>query len=212
MSAKTVTAELKPCPFCGSEKLFSHREPTRIYEGMGPAWIRCDGCHCQLTIPEFDKLVIAWNTRAADPKRTSITGLEPIGQEIRTQDNRATDAPIFIVQQKRYIYGMDPAYGAEDKLVWLFDGELETDGDEIDRLNKEYARTGREPGNHTRTSYIQIWEFVTACFTQKGCEEYIRVNGHNLKEPRIYAEGSYRNEEFRKVREALASLQTGETK
>jgi transcription elongation factor Elf1 len=61
-----------PCPFCGSEKLISHRQPSTVYEGMGAAWIRCDSCHCQLFAPEYDKLVVQWNTRALSSKASTI--------------------------------------------------------------------------------------------------------------------------------------------
>lgn len=57
-----------------------------------------------------------------------------------------------------------------------------------------------------RLAVFDVWEFVTACFTEKGCKDYLAVNGHNLTEPRIYAAGSYRNEEFRTVREYLLGL------
>jgi hypothetical protein len=77
-----------------------------------------------------------------------------IGALIRTQDNRCTASPIFIVQQRR--------------------------------------------GKH--------WDFVTACFTEQGCKDYLARDGHNLKEPRIYAAGSYRNSEWQAVRNYLAAL------
>ena len=47
------------------------------------------------------------------------------------------------------------------------------------------------------------WCFVTASFTRKGCEEYLRANGHNLGRVRIFAHGSHRNEEWRTVRKHL---------
>jgi hypothetical protein len=59
------TQEPLPCPFCGSAKLIHHEQPRRVYEGMGAAWIRCDSCHCTLTAPEYEKLIVMWNTRAS---------------------------------------------------------------------------------------------------------------------------------------------------
>jgi hypothetical protein len=54
--------------------------------------------------------------------------------------------------------------------------------------------------------------FVTTCFTEAGCNDYIRLNGHNHRgKLRVYADSSYRNEEFRAVRAFLMGL-AGETK
>ena len=132
--------------------------------------------------------------------------LADIGQEIRNQDNRGTDAPIFIVQQKRRIYGLTDDYS--DQYDW-FDGadELPTQ-DEQEKLDEIHLKDSAiiDGVQWRRVYYIDIWEFVTACFTEKGCEDYIAINGHNLNEPRIYADGSYRNAEFREVRKYLMSL------
>lgn len=50
------------------------------------------------------------------------------------------------------------------------------------------------------------YEYVTACFTEEGAQAYLSVNGHNLRKPRIYADGSYRNAEYRDIRNWLMSL------
>jgi len=100
--------------------------------------------------------------------------VEQISELVRTQDNRATSDPIFIVQQKRRIWGMDGHYS--DDYEWI-------DGD--------------------RVYYVDMWEFVTACFTEQGCKDYIAANGHNLNEPRIYAASAYRNREMIAIRKLL---------
>jgi hypothetical protein len=69
-----------------------------------------------------------------------------------------------------------------------------------------------EPDGWFRTAYQDTWHFVTACFTEAGCNDYIRLNGHNHRgKLRVYADSSYRNEEFRAVRAFLMGL-AGETK
>lgn len=127
-----------------------------------------------------------------------------IAEDVRTQDNRITANPIFIVQQKRRITGLDPQYADSDKIVWIEDGYGEVkDPDEIKRLDAEYEKTYTEPDGYTRSGYLDIWEFVTACFTENGCEDYLRQNGHNLREPRIYVEGGHRNDEWQTLRRFL---------
>lgn len=129
-----------------------------------------------------------------------------IGNLIATQDNRCTDQPMFLVQQKRRVYGFDPEYG--ENVVWLHaDGDYtEADDEEHKKFQADYEENLTEPEGWVRTSYKDEWEFVTACFTEQGCKDHITSNGHNLKEPRIYADGSYRNFEFREIRNWLLSI------
>ena len=123
-----------------------------------------------------------------------------IANNLRTQNNRCTDIPIFIVQQKVRDYGYDPDYG--DNHVWVHCEGFEASEEDLVNI-KQIQRAGKEPEEWIHTGYVDRWEFVTACFTEQGCKDYISVNGHNLKEPRIYAEGSYRNQEWREVVEYL---------
>lgn len=128
--------------------------------------------------------------------------LQAIGEQIRIQDNRATDAPIFIVQQRKRVYGLSLDYS--DEYVWIdvANGCEEVDSEEAARLD-----SGEEVSEDCKkVGFIDIWEFVTACFTEKGCQDFIALNGHNLTDPRIYAAGSYRNIEYRTVRDYLKGL------
>lgn len=129
--------------------------------------------------------------------------MKEIGELIATQDNRITDAPIFIVQQKREFVA-HPDYD-HDLIAW-FDGDGKANEEEAAALEAQYKDTHREPAGWTRATVGHYWDFVTACFTEQGCKDYIARDGHNLREPRIYAAGSYRNEEFRDVRKFLLSL------
>jgi DNA (cytosine-5)-methyltransferase 1 len=144
----------------------------------------------------------------AAPVEAASPELRRIGELLRTQDNRYTDQPMFIVQQKRRITGIDTDY-CED-IVWMNseDEYAEASEEEAARLEGEYQAGTRSQGmgGWTRTGYMDQWEFVTACFTEQGCKDYLRLDGHNLKETRIYADGSYRNNEFRAVRNWLMSL------
>ncbi len=119
---------------------------------------------------------------------SSIDTLRDIRERIRTQDNDCTADQLFIVEQRERIYGLKPQWS--DKTVWIDDeGECEPTA----------------PGA-SKTNYADRWKFVTACFTRKGCEDYIAVNGHNLKEPRIYTASAYRNREWQTIRAFLLAL------
>lgn len=135
-----------------------------------------------------------------------LTRMQQIGELLRTQDNRITDAPIFAVQEHKRDYGYDLDY--VDDYVWLDT----TDGIEATTAEAEsfelLEKSGNPPKDWIKSGYRDRWEFVTACFTEQGCKNYIAVNGHNHGGLRIYAYSSFRNSEYRAVRDFL--MQTKE--
>ena len=130
--------------------------------------------------------------------------LKEISEKILTQDNRCTSQPLFVVFQKKRIYGMDPEY--DGPIVWIAD-DYEAEPDEHKKLEEDYEINYVERDGWQRTSYIDIDVFVTACFTEDGAKAYIEINGHNLKEPFIYVETLHRNAEMNTVRDALKNIQ-----
>ena len=149
-------------------------------------------------------------TPASTPAQPTVTfqgdALQAIGQLIATQDNRITDAPMFAVQQKRRIHGIDTEWC--DNVDWLDKEGNEPSDEDREKLDAYWREHRLAMHGWKRVGYIDIWEFVTACFTEQGCKDFLAINGHNLKEPRIYAYGSYRNAEWRRVRDALLALYT----
>ncbi len=130
--------------------------------------------------------------------------VEQIGELIKTQDNRITDQPIFIVQQKRREWGYDSEYCEDYKWIETKSGDYcEADEEHAERLNTIENDLSESTEPWEKHYYKDHWVFVTSCFTEQGCKDYIKRDGHNLNEPRIYAEGSYRNEEFRSIRNML---------
>lgn len=129
-----------------------------------------------------------------------------IGELLRTQDNRATSHPLFIVQQKRRIYGVDSSY--TETFTWIEDGgdSREIGASLADALETAHLHGCMEPDGYLRVGYLDLWEFVTCCLTESGAEDYIRADGHNLREPRVYAASAYRNEEMIGLREFLMGL------
>ncbi|HIF6270599.1 TPA: hypothetical protein ACX3KD_005625, partial [Raoultella ornithinolytica] len=128
--------------------------------------------------------------------------LYTIGELIRTQDNRITDQPMFVVFQKREIIGSDEH--SPSRICWVWDGEEVTEL-RAKRLEALY-QDGRDTRGYDRYAMQEVDEFVTACFTEHGCKDYLRQNGHNLRLPYIYACGSFRNNEYQLVRNWLAGI------
>jgi hypothetical protein len=138
------------------------------------------------------------------PASAAGDGMREIGELIRTQDNRITDQPIFIVQQKRE-HVADADYD-HDRVVWVSEDNREVGADEAEAAEAHFVKEYEAPDGLRRLALRVEWEFVTACFTEQGCKDYLKLDGHNLREPRIYAAGSYRNEEWRAVRKFLMDL------
>lgn len=136
--------------------------------------------------------------------------LTAVGRRLLSQDNRCTDAPMFIVEQKRTYVTAEGYNDSRTEWVKNEGGERHVaTAHQAARLEAHYRKHFECPKNWERLAVFDVWEFVTACFTEKGCEDYLRVNGHNLREPRIYAASSFRNHEFRGLREVLMAHAKG---
>lgn len=127
--------------------------------------------------------------------------MQEIGSLIRTQDNRATSDPIFIVQRLRRMYGVDAEYACSS--VWLDSDQEEASEIEAAGL-AVLSANGVAIEGWEKVWYIDHWDFVTACFTEKACQDYIAAHRHNLGESRIYAASAYGNPEWIAVRKFLS--------
>jgi len=132
--------------------------------------------------------------------------IKAIAELIRTQDNACTAEPIFTVQSRRRIYGLDSSFS--DDFVWLNE-----DGDEIDEQDRvEHLDEVDDDGGDTelegvtKAYYIDIWEHKTSCLTEQGAKDYIEAMGHHMVDPRIYVESGWRNKEWIMLREYLKTL------
>ena len=134
-----------------------------------------------------------------------MSNLKTIADNIRTQDNRATSHPLFLVQQKSRTWGVDLAYTDHYEWVGTDDCELRPTPQQRLELERSYL-FGNDRWD--RVGYVDHWEFVTACFTESGCRDYIRANAQNLNQPRVYCVSLYRNDEMIAVREMIIDEDT----
>lgn len=119
--------------------------------------------------------------------------LPELRHALKTQDNRATKDPVFLVQAKRRIYGMDPAYC--ENCVWL-----DEEGNEIE--------DGEEP-NDTYTGYIDIWEHDQTFLTRQAADAYIDHNSRRHSgDLRVYVDSAYQNPELKAIRAWLIGEET----
>ena len=98
--------------------------------------------------------------------------------------------------------GWTPNYS--DDLVWI---NIEDRVYEVDAPSYE-----QETEYIIQTGYFDYWETVMVAFTEEGCKEYLRLNGHNFRgETRIYVESFYRCPEMIVIREYLMNLKNSPT-
>ncbi|MGE4862486.1 hypothetical protein [Yersinia enterocolitica] len=130
-----------------------------------------------------------------------------IGELIRTQDNRITDQPFFAVMVKSEIISSeDHGY---DRICWVENQSgdyCEATDTQHRRLEAIYQAKYEVREGWDRYAMKEIDVFVTGCFTEQSCKDYIRRNRHNMNKPFVYAFGSYRNNEYQVVRNFLQSL------
>jgi len=124
--------------------------------------------------------------------------LKKLAHELNTQDNRATAYPLFCVEVKRRIYGENMCNPDGSIWVWPKDAECSFDTKEEAIAHfREYGYADAEfIDKLEEIEYEEYWEFDTAHLTEKGANAYIRINGHNLPERRIYVTSQYRCHEF----------------
>jgi hypothetical protein len=138
------------------------------------------------------------------PDFDQMDSLRDIGHLINTQDNRYTDQPMFIVFEKRGMVTLDTH--DHDRIEWYDPDNVSTADDHKAKRLEALHNGGRDTPGWERYAVKDIDVFVTACFTEQGCKDFLARDGHNLSKPFIYACGSYRNSEFRAVRGWLKSL------
>ncbi|POA45576.1 hypothetical protein C1893_23255 [Pseudomonas sp. MPR-ANC1] len=127
-----------------------------------------------------------------------------VGRLINSQDNRHTDQPLFAVMEKRAMVTLDTH--DHDRIEW-YDADSGTTADErtTRRLEAIHA-AGREVKGWQRYAVKDVDVFVTACFTEQGCIDFLARDGHNHTKPFTYAFGSYRNAEYQSLRNWLKAL------
>lgn len=127
--------------------------------------------------------------------------LDRIATDMANQDNMATAHPLYVIEKRRTIYGIDSAYS--DEFVWV----CTDDGEPVDEEIASLLNTAADDTIHTdyRKVYVMhVWEFVTVCLTEKGCEDYLTQNGHNLPNVRMFVYSAWRNDEMQTIQEFVS--------
>src|SRR3989304_1561511 len=130
--------------------------------------------------------------------------MHEISARLKTQDNAATQHPVFLVQQCARVYGFDHNY--VDDRAWLDDEGNEAVAEDFIAFEESWEKAGIEPDGWSRTAYFDRWDFVQLFFTREAAQRYGERNAHNLKIWRIYVDSAHRNHEVQAVREYLLKV------
>ncbi|MGQ6073490.1 hypothetical protein ACUNGV_27930 [Serratia sp. IR-2025] len=158
----------------------------------------------QLESVKAERDALAVESAALKRERSELSA---IGELIRTQDNRITDQPFFAVMTKREIVASEDHDC--DRICWVENQSgdyVEATETQHRRLEAIYQAKYEVRDGWDRYAMKEIDVFVTGCFTEQGCKDYINKNGHNLNKPFIYAFGSYRNDEYQTVRKFIMQM------
>lgn len=123
--------------------------------------------------------------------------LAKIGNLIVSQDNRCTGYPMFCVQVNKRIVGLVEGFGNGN--CWHDSSDFES--------GVVYERPEDSDSDKWECyGYADNWVTVMVAFTEEGCKEHLRLNGHNYRHydgVRIYAESFHRCPEMLEIREWL---------
>lgn len=156
-------------------------------------------------IKDVEATMISATDRAeAAEKRVAPDAFNAIAENIRTQDNRITSYPMFCVYQKREVVA-DADYD-HDRIVWVDEDGNEATERKRMRLELLHENYREPPEKWRRVAVKEIDDFVTCCFTEQGCKDYLACNGHNLRLPFIYVKSGFRNAEYIGIRDWLAGI------
>lgn len=113
-----------------------------------------------------------------------------------------TADPIFTVQKKRIVTGLDTDY--TDNVGWFDTGSGDlVEGDEAAELEARYDDTGDKPEGYVRTGWFEEWKHYATFITMESAQEFAKSKGENC---RVYVDSGCRNHEWRALRAFLLSI------
>ena len=190
--------------FTPDYKMHAVRFEAFAREAEHGEYVRFDAHQQEVIALKAERDALAVENAALKHERSELSA---IGELIRTQDNRITDQPFFAVMTKREIVASEDHDC--DRICWVENQSgdyIEATETQYRRLEAIYQAKYEVRDGWDRYAMKEIDVFVTGCFTEQGCKEYINKNGHNLNKPFIYAFGSYRNDEYQTVRKFIMQM------
>ena len=142
------------------------------------------------------------------PEQELHRSLCEIADQIRRQNNGETGGPIFFVQKRKWIYGVDPDYHENAVPFWA-----DRDGDEVTEdmckaLSELWGRTANEPDGFTRAYKTYIWYNLQPYFSRRAANAHIEDMGDDY---RLFIGSALLCHEWRTVRKFLMNFCDGQS-
>jgi len=137
--------------------------------------------------------------------KEQLEELKRIVARLSDQDNRATSDVFFIVYEKEEVL-VPEGYGDFHKYVDLSDDCNEATPEQAAEFDKIIQDCEELPDGWERFEISIKPKFVQAFFTEEGAKNYLKINGHNLREPYIYGDSLFRNNEMLTLKACLPAL------
>lgn len=134
--------------------------------------------------------------------------IENIVNEMLTQSNRATQYPLFVVQEDVKVYG-DESWCNHCERKEESDGELCEKCYQLQQDNEDLPDYCMDCDSDCFVWYNWEEQFDLRSgvfFTAKACEEHIRLNHYHYIKPRSYGIGNWRNYEMPEVMKLLFTI------
>lgn len=115
-------------------------------------------------------------------------------------NDHCTADPVFTVEKRRRIYGMDANYS--ETFTWIQDCD-ECTPEECATLDTAYDETGEEPDGCMRVGYVDLWEHVASYITPEPARDFVAAKG---KDYRVMVDSGCRNSQWKQLRAFLLAL------
>lgn len=124
--------------------------------------------------------------------------LDALAAKLKEQDNAYTASPVYCIQERVLVTGIDPDYASD--VGWFCEGDL-ADPQKSRALDRYYARFGKEPESWTRTGYEWSWRYTSQFYlTKEAADAFVGDSKYH----RVYVDSAYRNHELKEVRRLLS--------
>lgn len=133
-----------------------------------------------------------------------------MSERLNNQDNLCTADPVFIVQEKYWISVDKELTDPEGYHIYSADFDSCEKIDSSDPnwkkyLNDEIEEMGGKDNVHI-IPVVSKWKHEKFFLTRVGAENYIKCNGHNHDELRIYVDSMFRCHEMIELRKWIMDL------
>ena len=140
---------------------------------------------------------------------SNIYTAQELKKRIESNDNRCTAMPYLLLLQEKqtYIAHDDYAYDYEEKWVEHYSGDCltaDTREELILKLKENYCDEWDDLSKEVESKIESFkeghyWKTENVFLTDKGYQDHLKENSHNLKEHRTYGTHAFRNKEIRSL-------------